>query len=32
MCFERLAAQCHRTMVAQKLKERNGNGLEVTHI
>ncbi len=32
MCFERLAAQCHRTTVAQKLKERNGNDLKVTHI
>lgn len=32
MCFERLASQCHRKTVAKKIKERDGNGLQVTHI
>jgi len=32
MCFERLADMCHRKIVAQKIKERDGNGLQITHI
>ncbi len=32
MCFERLAAQCHRKAVARKLTERNGNGLKAEHL
>jgi uncharacterized protein (DUF488 family) len=32
MCFERQADQCHRKLVAQKIKERNGNGLKIKHI
>lgn len=32
ICFERNAEQCHRKLVAQKIKERDGNGLKITHI
>jgi uncharacterized protein (DUF488 family) len=32
MCFERLAAQCHRRIVARKIKERDGNGLRIKNI
>jgi uncharacterized protein (DUF488 family) len=32
MCFERLAAECHRNIVANKIKARDGNGLQVKHI
>jgi len=32
MCYERLAAMCHRKIVAAKIKERDGNGLEVKHL
>ena len=32
MCFEQLAAQCHRKVVARKLIQRNGNGLKVEHL
>ena len=32
MCFERLAAQCHRNIVATKIKDRDGNGLQIKHI
>jgi uncharacterized protein (DUF488 family) len=32
MCYERLAAMCHRKVVVEKIKERDGNGLEVTHL
>lgn len=32
MCYENLAAMCHRKVVARKIKERDGNGLEVMHI
>lgn len=32
MCYEKLAAACHRKVVAQKIKERDGNGMEVTHL
>lgn len=32
MCFERLAAQCHRKIVARRIKERDGNGLQIMNI
>jgi len=32
MCYERLAAMCHRKVVVKKIKDRDGNGLEVTHL
>ena len=32
MCFERLSAQCHRKVVARKIKIRDGNGLKIKHI
>lgn len=32
MCYERLAAMCHRKVVANRIKERDGNGLEVKHL
>lgn len=32
MCYEKQAAACHRRVVARKVKERDGNGLEVTHL
>lgn len=32
MCYEKLAAMCHRKVVASKIKERDGNGLEVKHL
>ena len=32
MCFERLASECHRKLVARKIKAKGGNGLQVTHI
>jgi uncharacterized protein (DUF488 family) len=32
MCLEKLAATCHRKLVARKIKERDGNGLEVQHL
>jgi uncharacterized protein (DUF488 family) len=32
MCFEHLAAQCHRNIVATKIKDRDGNGLQIKHI
>ena len=32
MCFERLAAQCHRKIVARKIKARDGNDLQIKHI
>ena len=32
MCFERLAAECHRKIVAAKIKARDGNGLQIRHI
>jgi len=32
MCFEHLAAQCHRKIVARKIKARDGNGLQIKHI
>ena len=32
MCFEQLSAQCHRKIVARKIKIRDGNGLQIKHI
>lgn len=32
MCFEREPSQCHRKVVADKIKEIDGNGLVVNHI
>ena len=32
MCFESRAQQCHRSTVAQKIKEHDGNGLKIEHI
>lgn len=32
MCFERLAAECHRKIVARKIKQTNGDGLQIQHI
>jgi uncharacterized protein (DUF488 family) len=32
MCFEHLADECHRYIVAKKIKIRDGNGLQVKHI
>ena len=32
MCFERDQAKCHRKIVAEKVKEIDGNGLIITHI
>jgi len=32
MCFERVPEKCHRSTVASKIKEFDGNGLEITHI
>lgn len=32
MCFERDPFQCHRKIVAEKVKEIDGNGLIITHI
>jgi uncharacterized protein (DUF488 family) len=32
MCFEKLAAQCHRKIIAEKIKATNGNGLQIKHI
>jgi uncharacterized protein (DUF488 family) len=32
MCFERSYKECHRLMVANKIKEYDGNGLHIKHI
>lgn len=32
MCMERDFSQCHRSVVAKKIKEIDGNGLVITHI
>lgn len=32
MCFERDPFQCHRKIVAEKVKEIDGNGLIITHL
>ncbi len=32
MCFERFHDKCHRSAVADKIKEYDGNGLKIKHI
>lgn len=32
MCFERLAAKCHRKIVAKKIKQQDGNSLQIRNI
>lgn len=32
MCFERFPEKCHRSIVADKIKEVDGNGLKIKHI
>ena len=32
MCFEKEAKNCHRSIVARKIKERDGNGLQITNL
>lgn len=32
MCFERLAQKCHRKIVANRIRQREGNGLKINHI
>lgn len=32
MCMERLPSYCHRKIVAEKIKEIDGNGLQIVHI
>lgn len=32
MCFEHLAATCHRKIVARKIKKLDGNGLQIKNI
>lgn len=32
MCFEHSADECHRSIVAKKIKERDGNGLQIKHL
>ncbi len=32
MCFERLAIKCHRRIVADRIKTRDGDGLQIKHI
>ena len=32
MCFERMPEKCHRSTVADKIKEYDGNGLKIKHI
>ena len=32
LCFERISEKCHRSMVAEKIKERDGNRLQVVNI
>jgi len=32
MCFEHVAEQCHRKIVARKIRERDGNGLQIKDI
>jgi uncharacterized protein (DUF488 family) len=32
MCFERLPEDCHRSRVALKIKEIDGNGLKISHL
>ena len=32
MCFEHLAEMCHRKLVARKIQERDGNGLQIINL
>jgi uncharacterized protein (DUF488 family) len=32
MCFEKFAEQCHRKIVAEKIKDRDGDRLQIKHI
>ena len=32
MCYERLPNKCHRSIVVNKIKEHDGNGLKIKHI
>jgi uncharacterized protein (DUF488 family) len=32
LCFEREAEYCHRRLVAQKIKEKDGNGLKISNL
>lgn len=32
MCFERFPEKCHRLVVANRIKEQDGDGLKITHI
>ena len=32
LCFERLVDQCHRKIVAEKIKATNGDDVQITHI
>ncbi len=32
MCFEKNVSQCHRKLIAEKIKATNGNGLLIKHI
>lgn len=32
MCFEQVYAECHRKIVAKKIRIRDGNGLQIKHI
>lgn len=32
MCFERMPDKCHRSMVAEKIRQRDGNGLKIINI
>lgn len=32
MCFEHQAQQCHRTVVAKMIKEKDGNGLKIDNL
>ncbi len=32
LCFERDPSSCHRSLVAQEVKKRDGNGLRIKHI
>jgi uncharacterized protein (DUF488 family) len=32
MCMERLPTRCHRKIVAERIREINGNGLQIRHI
>jgi uncharacterized protein (DUF488 family) len=32
MCFEHIAEQCHRKIVAEKIRTANGDDIQITHI